>query len=97
MSMTSKKKNGADRTDDKEVSIDFGERKVNSQNFSKTVVLPKQALSNCGCDLDKDIKVNVSLVQKSDEKFIKISPVCAKEDDDDEEDDEDDDEDDDDE
>lgn len=55
---------------------DFGERKVNTQNFSKTVVLPKQALSNCGCNLDKDIKVNVQLVQKGNEKFIKLIPVC---------------------
>ncbi len=85
MSMISKKKNGADSINEKEVSIDFGERKVNSQNFSKTVVLPKQALKNCGCDLDKDVKVNISLVQKGDEKFIKISPVCTKEDDDEDE------------
>ena len=60
----------------KEVTTDFGERKVNTQNFSKTVVLPKQALSNCGCNLDKDIKVNVQLVQRGNEKFIKLIPVC---------------------
>jgi len=60
----------------KEVTTDFGERKVNTQNFSKTVVLPKQALSNCGCNLDKDIKVNVQLVQRGSEKFIKLIPVC---------------------
>ena len=60
----------------KEVTTDFGERKVNTQNFSKTVVLPKQALSNCGCNLDKDIKVNVQLVQRGSERFIKLIPVC---------------------
>jgi len=60
----------------KEVTTDFGERKVNTQNFSKTVVLPKQALSNCGCNLDEDIKVNVQLVQRGNEKFIKLIPVC---------------------
>jgi len=60
----------------KEVTTDFGERKVNTQNFSKTVVLPKQALSNCGCNLDKDIKVIVQLVQRGNEKFIKLIPVC---------------------
>ncbi len=60
----------------KEVTTDFGERKVNTQNFSKTVVLPKQALSNCGCNLDEDIKVNVQLVQKGSERFIKLIPVC---------------------
>ncbi len=57
---------------------DFGDRQLNKQNFSRTVVLPKTALKNCGCDLnDKDIKVNVSLVQKSDERFIKVKPICA--------------------
>jgi len=65
----------------KEVTTDFGERKVNTQNFSKTVVLPKQALSNCGCNLDEDIKVNVQLVQKGDEKFIKLIPICDQSDD----------------
>jgi len=56
---------------------DFGNRQLNHQNFSRTVVLPKTALQNCGCNLDdKDLKVNVTLVQKDDEKFIKITPVC---------------------
>ncbi len=77
--------------------IDFGDRQLNRQNMSRTVVLPKTALKNCGCDLDEeDAKVNVSLVERDDEKFIKISPVSSTNDEDDE-DDEDDDEDDDDE
>ena len=63
-------------TKETESVTDFGERKVNTQNFSKTVVLPKQALSNCGCNLDDDVKVVVQLVQKGDEKFIKLIPVC---------------------
>ncbi len=80
--------------------IDFGDRQLNRQNMSRTVVLPKTALRNGGFDLEEeDAKVNVSLVQHGDEKFIKISPVSSTEDDDDEddEDDEDDDDDDDDE
>ena len=59
-----------------EVITDFGERKVNTQNFSKTVVLPKTALINCGCNLDEDLKVDVQLVQQGDEKFLKLVPVC---------------------
>ena len=56
---------------------DFGNRQLNQQNFSRTVVLPKTALQNCGCNLDdKDLKVNVTLVQRDDEKFIKVTPVC---------------------
>jgi len=74
--------------------IDFGDRQLNRQNLSRTVVLPKTALKNCGFDLDDDeTRVNVSLVENDDEKFIKISPVTETKDDEDEdgEDDEDDD------
>ena len=78
--------------------IDFGDRRLNKQNNSRTVVLPKTALRNAGFDLDDDETcVNVSLVEHDDEKFIKISPVIPTElddedeDDDDDEDDEDDD------
>jgi len=78
--------------------IDFGDRQLNRQNLSRTVVLPKTALKNCGFDLDDDeTRVNVSLVERDDEKFIKISPIAETEDDDDDDDDEDEDEDDDDE
>jgi len=71
--------------------IDFGDRQLNRQNMSRTVVLPKTALKNCGFDLDEDdAKVNVSLVERDDEKFIKISPIAETEDnDEDDEDDED--------
>ncbi len=59
-----------------ETITDFGTRQLNKQNFSRTVVLPITALKNCGCDLnDKNIKVNVSLVQKKDERFIKVVPI----------------------
>ena len=64
--------------------IDFGERQLNRQNMSRTVVLPKTALKNCGFDLeDDDAKVNVSLVERDDEKFIKISPITETDDEDD--------------
>ena len=60
-----------------EIETDFGTRQLNQQNFSRTVVLPKTALQNCGCNLDdKNLKVNVTLVQKDDERFIKITPIC---------------------
>ena len=59
------------------VETDFGIRQVSHQNFSRIVALPKMALQNCGCNLDdKNIKVNVTLVQRDDEKFIKVTPVC---------------------
>ena len=69
--------------------IDFGDRQLNRQNMSRTVVLPKTALKNAGFDLDEDdVRVNVSLVERDDEKFIKISPISATEDDDKDDDDE---------
>ena len=55
--------------------IDFGERTVSNQNFSKMVALPKTALKNCSND--KILKVNVKLVQNNGEKFLKLTPVCA--------------------
>ncbi len=60
-----------------EMEIEFGSRKLNTQNFSKTVVLPKEALANCGCDMnDNDIMLDVTLVQKDGERYIKLTPVC---------------------
>ncbi len=59
-----------------EMVTDFGERKVNTQNFSKTVVLPKIALENCQPG-EEVISVDVQLVQTNDEKFIKLVPVCS--------------------
>ena len=68
------------RKSDAETITDFGNRQLNRQNFSRTVVLPKIALKNCGCDVDEDCKVNISLVQDGDEAFIKILPLTAKKD-----------------
>jgi hypothetical protein len=70
------KKLEKDSKNTSEMVMDFGERKVNTQNFSKTVVLPKNALSNCGCNLDDDLKVDVQVVQKGQERFLKLTPVC---------------------
>ena len=82
-----------------EIIIDFGDRQLNRQNKSRTVVLPKIALKNAGFNLDdEDERVNVSLVEHDDETFIKISPIIeSKEEDEEDEDDEEEDEDDDDE
>jgi len=77
-----------------ETIIDFGDRQLNRQNKSRTVVLPKTALKNAGFDLDEDDeRVNVSLVEHDDEKFIKISPVIEEKDDEDDDDEDEDDDD----
>ena len=54
------------------VVIDFGNRTVSDQNFSKLVALPKPALTNCGVDVRR---VNVKLVQTGTEKYLKLTPV----------------------
>ena len=63
------------------IETEFGTRSISSQNFSKIVALPKQALANCGTD--KKMKVKVSLVQGNGEKFLKLTPMCFSEEEDD--------------
>jgi len=70
----------------KELVTDFGERQLNRQNKSRTVVLPRTALKNCGIDLDEDTKVNVSLVQSEDDRYIIVERVCKKPEEDEEDD-----------
>jgi len=55
--------------------IDFGQRKINKQNFSKTVVLPKAALDNCSATANEVI---VQLVQNTNEKYIKLTPIAKR-------------------
>lgn len=59
--------------------IDFGKRTISNQNFSKMVALPKQALANCGGEKAKHVEV--SLVQDKNERYLKLTPVCKREDD----------------
>jgi hypothetical protein len=59
-------------TDGTAVVIDFGNRTVSRQNFSRIVALPKAALTNLGTDVKT---VNVSFVQENGEKYLKLKPV----------------------
>jgi hypothetical protein len=68
------KKNSTKNHDSKSIIMDFGNRKVSQQNFSKIVALPKTALNNCGITS----YVNVKLIQSKDEKFIRLTPVENK-------------------
>ena len=63
------------KTSKTELVTDFGTRKINKQNLSRTVVLPKIALSNCGNAIAD--QVQVQLVQKNGESFLKLIPICA--------------------
>jgi len=60
------------KTRNKELVTDFGNRKINNQNFSKTVVLPKTALDNCSTTAKE---VNIQLVQSPKEKYLKLTPI----------------------
>ncbi len=73
--MTSKNSKNNHRRNSEPAVIDFGNRKISNQNFSKMVALPKDALRNCGND--KVMSVNVKLVQGNGEKFLKLTPVCT--------------------
>ena len=55
------------------IETDFGERTISQQNFSRIIAIPRQALANCG--IEQKSKVNVTLVQSNNERFIKISPI----------------------
>lgn len=73
--MNRKTKQKQDQINDSEpTEIDFGLRTVTSQNFSKMVALPKQALANCGDG--KTMKVSVKLVKDKNETYLKLVPVC---------------------
>lgn len=68
-------KNTTKETVEKQPSvIDFGQRKIANQNFSKLIALPKMALTNCSYNGRDVTSVDVQLVQKGDEKFIKLIP-----------------------
>ena len=73
--MSSKHPKNNHRRNSEPAVIDFGNRKISNQNFSKMVALPKDALRNCSND--KVMSVNVKLVQGNGEKFLKLTPVCV--------------------
>jgi hypothetical protein len=65
-------------TTETETIIDFGEKRVPRQNYSRVITLDKTLLQNCGCDVspDSEIKAKVELVKSPDENYIKVTPFC---------------------
>ncbi len=61
-----------------ETILDFGEKRVPRQNYSRVITLDKTLLQNCGCNTspDSEIRAKVELVKKHDESFIKVTPFC---------------------
>jgi len=66
------------QTNETETVIDFGEKRVPRQNYSRVITLDKTLLQNCGCDVspDSEIKAKVELVKTPDENYIKVTPFC---------------------
>ena len=64
-----------------ETVVDFGEKRVPRQNYSRVLTLDKKLLENCGCDTspDSEIKAKVELVKRPDGDFIKVTPFCENE------------------
>jgi len=63
----------SEQNNDLELVIDFGSRKILSQNHSKLVTIPKTALLNWNKQEAKF--VNVSLVQENGQRYIKLTPL----------------------
>ncbi len=63
---------------DSETVIDFGEKRVPRQNYSRVITLDKTLLQNCGCNVnpDSEIRARVELVKRPDENYIKVTPFC---------------------
>ena len=66
------------QTNETETVIDFGEKRVPRQNYSRVLTLDKTLLQNCGCDIsaNSEIKAKVELVKRPDENYIKVTPFC---------------------
>jgi len=66
------------QTNETETVIDFGEKRVPRQNYSRVITLDKSLLQYCGCDVapDSEIKAKVELVKSRDENYIKGTPFC---------------------
>lgn len=73
------KRNTTTKSKPEEVSeffeTDYGNRKVSHINQSRMIAIPKMALKNV-CGTSDDLTVNVSMVQKGKERFLKLVPVC---------------------
>jgi hypothetical protein len=55
--------------------LNLGTRMLNKQHQNRTLVIPKIALSNCGCTGDGKMSADIILVQESKEiRYIKVTP-----------------------
>jgi hypothetical protein len=59
------------------IETKFGSRAVSEMNKSRVIALPKVALSNM-CNNSEPTRLEVSLVQKQGEQYIKLSPCTCE-------------------
>ena len=57
------------------IETEFGDRKVSHINQSRMIAIPKMALQNA-CGTSDGLSMSISLVQKGNEKFLKLTPIC---------------------
>jgi len=64
----------------KVLTTDLGDRSLNKQHSNRTIVIPKVALENCGCNTKTDkMSANVTLVKEANgENYIKVTPNKCK-------------------
>ena len=64
----------------KVLTTDLGDRSLNKQHSNRTIVIPKVALENCGCNIKADkMSANVTLVKEANgESYIKVRPNKCK-------------------
>ena len=69
------------RKNAKVLTTDLGDRSLNKQHNNRTIVIPKVALENLGCDITSDrMTANVTLVLEANgENYIKVTPKKCKE------------------
>jgi hypothetical protein len=59
--------------------LDLGTRMLNKQHQNRTLVIPKIALSNCGCTGDGKMSAGIVLVQETTGiRYIKVIPCMYK-------------------
>ena len=45
-----------------ETIVDFGEKKIPRQNYSRVITLDKKLLENCGCDTSPDSEIKPKFI-----------------------------------
>lgn len=58
---------------DESMETDFGTRNLHKMRFSKAVIIPKIALTNCG-HIEANM-VHVRLIQEKGQRYLRLDPI----------------------